>query len=64
MHGVSHVYLILAPQATGGYHVYAPALPGLHSQGDSFHEAIVNANEAFALYIEGIDEAGRDSTQQ
>jgi hypothetical protein len=26
---------VFAPQEEGGYHVYAPDLPGLHTQGDT-----------------------------
>jgi len=41
------------------YHVYAPDLPGLHTQGDDLDEAIANAREAMALYVEGLLEDGR-----
>jgi predicted RNase H-like HicB family nuclease len=43
----------------GGYHVYAPELPGLHTQGHSLDEATENAREALALYIEGLREDER-----
>jgi predicted RNase H-like HicB family nuclease len=39
--------------------VYAPDLPGLHTQGDSLDEATDNAHEALELYIEGVREQGR-----
>lgn len=51
--------LVFAPQEEGGYHVYAPDLPGLHTQGDSLDEAITNAEEALELYVEGLREQGR-----
>jgi predicted RNase H-like HicB family nuclease len=35
-----------------GYYVYAPELPGCHSQGDTFEEASANIKEAVELYIE------------
>ena len=35
-----------------GYFVYAPELPGCHSQGDTFEEASVNFKEALDLYLE------------
>jgi predicted RNase H-like HicB family nuclease len=50
---------IFEPQDEGGYRVYAPELPGLHTQGDSLEDATENAPEALALYIEGLREDGR-----
>lgn len=51
--------LVFEPQDEGGYHVYAPDLPGLHTQGDTLAEAETNAKEALALYVEGLREEGR-----
>jgi predicted RNase H-like HicB family nuclease len=51
--------LVFAPQDEGGYHVYAPDLPGLHTEGDTLDEATANAQEALALYVEGMREDGR-----
>jgi predicted RNase H-like HicB family nuclease len=53
------IELVFAPQEEGGYHVYAPDLPGLHTQGDSLDEAVANATEALELYVEGLREDGR-----
>jgi predicted RNase H-like HicB family nuclease len=50
------IELVFEPQDEGGYHVYAPDLPGLQTQGDYFDDAMVNANEAVALYVEGLRE--------
>jgi len=36
----------------GGYVVWAPALPGCHTQGDTLEEAEINIKEAIALYLE------------
>jgi predicted RNase H-like HicB family nuclease len=55
----SEVDLVFAPQDEGGYHVYAPDLPGLHTQGDNLDDAVANAEEALELYIEGLREQGR-----
>lgn len=52
------VELIFEPQEEGGYHVYAPDLPGLHTQGDDLEDALTNANEAVALYVDGLREDG------
>jgi predicted RNase H-like HicB family nuclease len=43
------IELIFEPQEDGGYHVYAPELPGLHTQGKDMDDALANANEAVAL---------------
>ena len=52
------IALVFAPQQEGRYHVYAPDLPGLHTQGDTLEEATANAREALALYVEGLREDG------
>jgi predicted RNase H-like HicB family nuclease len=53
------VEFVFEPQEEGGYHVYAPDLPGLHTEGDSLDEALENAREALELYVEGVREEGR-----
>lgn len=53
------IELVFAPREEGGYHVYAPDLPGLHTQGDTLEEATANAQEALDLYVEGLSEDGR-----
>lgn len=52
------IELVFEPQEDGGYHVYSPDLPGLHTQGENMDEAMRNANEAVALYVEGLREDG------
>lgn len=52
------IELVFEPQEEGGYHVYAPDLPGLHTQGESIDDAMSNAEEAVALYVEGLREDG------
>jgi predicted RNase H-like HicB family nuclease len=59
MESAREVEFVFEPQDGGGYHVYAPELPGLHTQGDSLEEATENAREALALYVEGLREDGR-----
>ena len=39
--------------------MYAPELPGLHTQGEDLDDATENAREALALYVEGLREEGR-----
>jgi predicted RNase H-like HicB family nuclease len=43
------IEFVFEPQAEGGYHVYAPDLPGLDTQGDTLDEATANAQEALEL---------------
>jgi predicted RNase H-like HicB family nuclease len=52
------IELIFEPLDEGGYHVYAPDLPGLHTQGDDIEDATRNAEEARGLYVEGLREDG------
>jgi predicted RNase H-like HicB family nuclease len=59
MDQLREIELVFAPQEEGGYRVYAPDLPGLHTQGETIDEATANAEEALALYVEGLREAGR-----
>jgi len=53
------VEFVFEPQAQGGYHVYAPELPGLHTQGEDLEDATDSAREALELYVEGMREDGR-----
>jgi predicted RNase H-like HicB family nuclease len=59
MESQREVEFVFEPQAEGGYHVYAPELPGLHTQGEDLEAATENAREALALYVEGLREDGR-----
>ncbi len=56
------IELVFEPLEEGGYHVYAPDLPGLHSQGEDIDDATRNAKEALALYVEGVRETAVRST--
>jgi predicted RNase H-like HicB family nuclease len=46
-----HVNVLLSKDQEG-YYVYCPELPGCHSQGDTFEEALSNIKEALELYLE------------
>lgn len=46
--GLQEIELGFEPQEEGGYHVYAPELPGLHTQGDDLDDAMTKVNEAVA----------------
>jgi antitoxin HicB len=52
--------VILTPdREVGGYTVRVPALPGCNTQGDTIDQAIANAREAIALYLEVLRERGQ-----
>ena len=54
-------YSVIVHEAEeGGYWIEVPALPGCYSQGESREEALGNAREAIALYVEALREEGRD----
>ena len=42
----------------GGYSVHVPALPGLHTQGDSYDAALANARAAIAFHLECLEAEG------
>lgn len=46
--------IILEREDDGGYHAFCPALPGCHSQGDTYDEAVENIKDAVKLYIESL----------
>ncbi len=44
-----------------GYFAYCPDLPGCHTQGDTFEEAMANIREAASLYLSTLtDDERRD----
>jgi len=55
----AEIEFVFEPDPDGGYHAYAPELPGLHTEGDTLEQALSNAEEALGLYIEGLREEGR-----
>ncbi len=46
--------VILEPEDDGGFHAFVPALRGCHTQGDTEEEALANAQEAIAVYLESM----------
>jgi predicted RNase H-like HicB family nuclease len=63
MSELTEIELTFEPQKEGGYHVYAPEFPGLHTQGEEMDDALANASEAVALYVEGLREDGESLDQ-
>lgn len=51
--------VVLEPDEAGhGYTVRVPALPGCITEGSTREEALTNAKEAIAGFIEGLEKAG------
>jgi predicted RNase H-like HicB family nuclease len=50
--------VVLEREEDGGYHAFAPALQGCHSQGDTLDEVKANIREAIELYLESLKAAG------
>ena len=48
--------VVLEPSDEGGYTVFVPSLPGCISEGNDINEALVNIQEAIALYLEPVEE--------
>lgn len=47
---------------TKAYHAHCPALKGCHSWGHTYDEALTNIQEAVALYVDDMVEAGEEIT--
>jgi predicted RNase H-like HicB family nuclease len=53
-------YLInLEKNEDGGYTVTVPVLPGCITQGDTWEEAVANAQEAISGYLDTLKELGK-----
>ena len=46
--------IILEKEEDGGYHAFCPSLPGCHTQGNTYEEAVKNIQDAIKLYIESM----------
>jgi predicted RNase H-like HicB family nuclease len=49
----------LAVEQGGGFHAVVPELPGCMSDGETPQEALANAYDAIACWIEAAEEMGR-----
>ena len=48
----------------GGYLAFFPALPGCHTWGASYEEAVKNADEALLGYLEALQKNGEAFPQE
>ena len=55
-------YTVVINKSEYGFDVHCPALPGCHSQGDTFEEALENIKDAIITYLQMIEEETKDST--
>ena len=51
-------------QDEGGYLAYFPALPGCHTWGSTYEEAVKNAEEALIGYLEALQKNGEKIPQE
>ncbi len=54
---MSYKVNIVFEKDQNGFYVFAPELPGCHSQGDTFEEASANIREAVELYLSTLSQA-------
>jgi antitoxin HicB len=50
--------VVMTPDASGGYFVTCPALPGLVTEGDTLEEARTMATDAIHGYLESLRKDG------
>jgi antitoxin HicB len=55
----SRTYTLSIEKHPDGYLAYFPALEGCNTWGRTYEEAVTNAEEALALYLETLDELGK-----
>jgi antitoxin HicB len=56
--GRRYTVLLTPDVEDGGYVVTVPALPGCMTQGETAEEALENARDAIALYLEDVVASG------
>ena len=55
-------YTVVINKSEYGFDARCPALPGCHSQGDTFEEAIENIKDAISTYLHMIEEETKGAT--
>lgn len=53
-------YPVIINKTEFGYDAHCPVLPGCHSQGDTFDEALENIKDAIQTYLQMIKDETRD----
>jgi antitoxin HicB len=57
-------YSLVVQEQEGGYLAYFPALSGCSTWGSSYEEAVRNAAEALAVYLESLGVLGKPLPQE
>jgi antitoxin HicB len=47
-------YSLAIEEQEGGFLAYFPALPGCHTWGETYQDAVKHAEEALALYLDAL----------
>ena len=55
----SRTYTLSIEKHPDGYLAFFPALEGCNTWGRTYEEAVANAEEALALYLETLDQLGK-----
>ena len=55
----SYTYTVQISEQDGGFLVEVPALPGCHTWGKTYDEAVVNAQEAMQGFLETLTKLGK-----
>ncbi len=50
--------IVVDPDASGGFTVTVPALPGCTTQGETLEECVDHAREAITLFLEDLSASG------
>lgn len=58
------IEFVFEPQPEGGYYVYAPELPGLHTQGEDLDDATDNARGGARVVYPGAARGGSTDRQR
>ena len=56
--------VIEPPEEAGGYFAYFPSLPGCHTWGDTYQQAVLRAEEALLGYLEALSVSGQQIPAQ
>lgn len=56
--------VIYEADPAGGFVVSVPALPGCHTEGNTYEEAEANIKEAIMLYVESLRERNEEVPQE
>lgn len=56
-----YTFTVVTEKDENGYFVYVPLLPGCHTQGETYEEAMANIKEAIQVYLEDMLAKGEET---